>query len=94
MSHESTTSTASNNSRQSTNHNDPKPSACLKHVLADYSLEGLIGWIDSAREFGVQIDVKSLPNNRIAVILYQTVATESEGGRVRLQLLSNGHLTK
>lgn len=74
MSPESTTSTAFKN---------------LKDTLADYSLAGLVGWIDNAREYGVQIDIKPLNGNRVALVLHQVSVVEDEDGKQQLALLAS-----
>lgn len=73
MSPESTTSTAFKN---------------LKHSLADYSLAGLVGWVDSAREYGVQIDIKPLDGNRVALVVHHVSIVEDGEGKQQLALLA------
>ena len=74
MSPESTTSTAFKN---------------LKDTLADYSLAGLVGWIDNAREYGVQIDIKPLDGNRVALVLHHVSIAEDGEGKQQLVLLAS-----
>ena len=73
MSPESTTSTAFEN---------------LKHTLADYSLAGLVGWVDSAREYGVQIDIKPLERDRVALVIHQAAVVQDAEGKSQLVLLA------
>ncbi len=76
MSAESTTSTTSNS---------------LKHTLRDYSLDGLIGWLDSAQQYGVRIELRPLSGERVAIILHQARLVAGDEGNWMLRSTAEPH---